>query len=453
MRADERGVAIATVALLGFAVVMITTVMTLRGTRQLRNTSSDAQWEQSLHVAEAGLDDIIVKVEADQTFSTGEFVPGFDDGDAERAWAIAIADGLDSADLLSTPEGEYATIVPLNEQSIYSVGFAPNRESVERRVRVVRISYTRVPGVVPWKAERAFLTGGNLYVTGNPTAFEARSNVHANGHATISGSPTLQDACFSAAAGATISGNLNDHAACPDPGGQEAVFIPDIEPRDFWHLSEFDLCPDGAVRAGPRHPMGDSTSGEPCTGTMLEVDAAASPYLGWGFTGIDAFGAAQWRYGTNVENHGAYYVYHGSATIPSGPGTSTNPWRLSLVVEPVGDCPAHVGGDIVLTGAAVVTPYDTAGTFMVAGRDVIWDGNGRLKEPGIIAAVEQIALVGNPQIQGSFVAEDACDSPDDSLDASEVAGNPKFELLGPLETIWGYEDSEGAVEVVGWDEL
>ncbi|MDX1690155.1 MAG: hypothetical protein R3290_03925 [Acidimicrobiia bacterium] len=456
LRDDDRGVAIATVALLGLAVVMMTSVMTLRGTRQVNNTSSDGQWEQSLHVAEAGLADVITDVKADDTYTTGQILPTFDDADAERAWAVQVADGLPSADLITTPEGEYAVIVPAGEQVIYSVGFTPARDAAERRVRTVRVTYERIPGALPYYAAKAFVTNGHLSISGSPTAFESNADVHANGDLDVSGNPTTHDACLTASGLATVDGNVNDHASCEGPSYQPLEVVPDIVPRDFWPSSEYDLCPNGEVRAGPAYggAFAADPNDAPCTGDILEADAGASPYLGWQYLGYSSIDGHVWEYGTNVENHGSYYVFQGSASIPTGPGTNTNPWRISLVAEAEGACDAHVGGDIVLTGAAVVTPHETAGTlFMIAGRDVVWDGNGRLKEKGIIGAVEQIAIIGNPVVLGSFIAAEACDTAGDLVDVSEIAGNPKFELDGEVETIWEYVGSEGSVAVVAWDEL
>jgi hypothetical protein len=455
LHTDDRGMAIATVALLGLAVVMVTSIMTLRGTRQVRNTSSDAQWEQALHVAEAGLDYALVVVKINSDYTTGEIVPSFDDPDAERAWAVTAADAQLEADLGETPEGDYAIVMPLNDQVIYSVGFAPSRDAIDRRVRVVRVSYARVPGSTQWRADRAFVTNRDLTITGNPVAFEARANVHANGHITVSGNPTVHDACLSSSDGATVIGNLNDHPACPWPGDQETSHIPVIDPRDFWSLSEYDLCPAGVVRAGPAHgSFGASAASEPCTGSVLEADAATSPYLGWEYQGSDPVDGERWVYDTNVENHGSFYIFQGSAWLPTGPGTNTNPWYVSLFVEAAGGCPANVGGDIVLSGAAVLAPATGAGSmFMVAGRDIHWNGNGRLKAPGVIAAAEQVSIVGNPQVEGSFIASEACDTEGDGMDASAITGNPVFELDGPIGTTWEDVGSEGSVAVVAWDEL
>lgn len=455
LRNDERGMAIATVALLGLAVVMVTSMMILRGTRQVRNTSSDAQWEQALHVAEAGLDYALVVVKIDRDFTTGEIVPTFDDPDAERSWAVTAADARGDGDLGDLPEGQYAIVMPTNEQVVYSVGFAPSRDAIDRRVRVVRASYTRIPGTTRWLADRAFLTNQDLTISGSPVAFEARANVHANGDMTVSGNPTTHDACLSASGLAHVSGNLNDHPACPWPGGQDIVDIPDIDPRQFWKVSEYDLCPGGLVTAGPAHAsFGASAGDEPCTGSILEGDAGSSPYLGWEYRGTDPIDGEVWVYVTNVENHGAFYVYQGSVSVPTGPGTQTNPWYLTLAAEAGGECDAHVGGDIDLSGAAVLAPASGAGSmFMVAGRDILWNGNGRLLSPGVIAAVEQVAIFGNPQVEGSYIAAEACDTEGDSLDESVIAGNPKFELAGPIETQWEFIGSEGSVAVVSWDEL
>ena len=75
---DERGAAVAMILLIGSVLVVLTGVIVTRGVRQVGNTAGDADWEQSLNVAEAGMEFAINSLNNDGDFTTGETVPAFD---------------------------------------------------------------------------------------------------------------------------------------------------------------------------------------------------------------------------------------------------------------------------------------------------------------------------------------------------------------------------------------
>ena len=460
---DDRGIAMAATLMIGSVLVLLSSIMVLRSMRQIDQTASDIDFEQALHVAESALADGLDRVDVDPTYDTGETSPSsFADNDVERLWAVAVAGGASISRVMAGPEGEYVVVKPANAEVIYAVGFAPSRAAIGRRTRVVRAILDTVRGVVSFEATISFLTEGDLSITGNPTFHGGSASVHANGSVDVSGNPRLHDGCLTSSDGATVTGNINEPSSCPaDSWDQPEKEVPAVDPRDFWHLAEYDLCPGGEVRAGPSHAtLGGTAGSAPCTtGLVLDADAS-SPYLGWRFTGCcDSGEWATWEYDSNVANDGAFYAYQGTVRVTSGPGTNNNPWNVLIAAEARAVCPNLAGGDVFLPGSMVMAPY-TAGTahagnqhVIVAGRDVDWTGNGRLKIPGIVAAHEQIRIDLNPQVEGSFIAEDACESVLDSVDANEISGQPTFELEGPVDTFWDSVILEDFLYVAGWDEL
>jgi len=464
IRDDERGVAMAIVLMIGVILVLLSTIMITRGFRQLGNTANNRNWDQSLSVAESGLEVGLVAIDDDFDWDTGEVIPLSVIGtESERGWAVAAADARPAEDVESTPEGEFVVVKPSNRDLLFSVAYVPSREAAERRVRVVRAALSFQPTSNSWSLDMAFLTDMDLDISGNPTFHGNAASGHSNGHVTVPGNPTFHDGCLTASDGGTISGNVNDHSDCPDdPYNQPEEFVPDIVAGDFWHMSEYDMCPDGKVRAGPAHPdFFDTVGTAPCTtGHILEDDAMADPFNGWKFEGCcDSKLNAKWDLSDGTAIDGAYYFFEGSPNVSGSPGTNNSPWHVLIVAESKGSCPANVGGDFTTSGSVVIAPYTGQpvhsgnNVAVIAERDVEWSGAGRLKVPGIVGAGEQIKISGNPQIEGAFIAQSECDSPDDNVDANQITGNPTFTLTGPLETIWVTEQGPPMLEVAGWDEL
>lgn len=462
---DESGVALAIVMLLGSILVLISVVIVNRAARQVGTVNSDTRWDQALHVAESGIDVGLVSLEGNESWTTGETVPAGKLGSSDEGdWAVEVADARAASTLGVTPEGEYAVIKPSNAAVIYGVGFVPSRDAIGRRVRVVRVTLDQSPASITYQANRSFLTNEELEIIGNPTFHGVAASAHSNANVTVPGNPTFQDGCLTASTGGTVTGNLNVHASCPSTSTrftQPTQYVPEIVPRNQWGLSEYDMCPDGKVRAGPGHPTLGATAGTaPCTTGTILSQSATTPYRGWKYTGCcSATEGAGWTYDTNTAYDGAYYFYQGTVRIPNSPGTNNNPWMVTIIAEASGSCPNNVGGDVFLSGSMALAPY-TAGSkhsgngfAVLSGRDVDWSGNGKLLAPGVVAAREQISIGGNVDVDGAFIAEGKCNTATSTIQKNSISGNPTFRLDGPIGTGWTILTGQGGLAIVGWDEL
>jgi hypothetical protein len=454
VRAEDQGLAVPLVALLGLAVVMLTSVVAARALRQGGTTAGDAVWEQALHVAESGLDDALVRMHDEPGYTTGEIMPdGFTDQGAARAWVVAAADARPSGEVISTPDGEYAIVRPANAAAVFSVAFVPSRDDPNRRTRVVHAMIGRAVVNGAWMARYAVLSGGYLGLNGNPTVVSgATVGVHTNEFLDIRGSVVVEG-CLSASDGSQVIGSMSQDPGCGAPGVQAPVEIPVVDVHSFWEFSEYDLCPSGTVKAGPAHPTHGNTVGNaPCTGATLSADAGATPYRGWSFQGCcDDRLEARWSYGSPGSYDGVYYIHQGSAEITSSPGSIYDPWLITLLVSGKGSCPGITGGDISIGGSPAMAPYgDTENLLLAAGRDIDISGSPILT--GLIAAHEQIDSSGGAEgHEAALLSELACDSVDDWIDVTEISGNLTITNTGPVST--PFPGSEDIPVVAGWGEL
>jgi hypothetical protein len=449
----EGGMAVVAVVFLGLALMLLTAVVSVRSLRQTGNTRSDGRWEQALQTAEAGLDYGLALTNTDAGFNTGETIPDdFSGPEAVRAWVVAAADARPSAGVATTSDGQYVIVRPVNSTAVYAVGFVPDRAAVGRRVRVVRARLGSAELVGGWKARYAILTGGPIQFIGNPLILSGSAvGVHSNGYLQVGGSSFIEG-CMSSSGGAKVTGSVVQDPSCQPPGTQAVVQIPVIDPRQLWHTSHYDLCPDGKVRAGPAHPTSGFTAGSaPCTGIVVASSPATVAFRGWKFLGVDARLEARWQQTSGTPYEGVYYVHQGSADLASNTGSSANPWRVTLLVAGKGSCPAITGGDVSISGSPVMRPYPGSSSLLVAaGRDL--DLSGNPDTGGILAAHEQVESTGNTTVhEGTFLAEDACDSPNDYTDINYIAGNTTVDNTGPLSSPFGGSIVQPVV--VAWDEL
>ena len=156
LRRGEEGFAIAAVLVLGACLIALSSVVVLRGTRAVGNTSGDARWERALAAAESGLEVGLQALEVDATFSTMDDYPdSFDSPEAERDWVVATADGVPSNEVGHGPAGHYVVVKPAGVNLLYAVGYSPSREAFGGRTRVVRIGYEL--HAVEWTLEYALL--------------------------------------------------------------------------------------------------------------------------------------------------------------------------------------------------------------------------------------------------------------------------------------------------------
>lgn len=445
--------ALAAVLILGLAVVMLSSVVVVRSLGQSGATLSDAVWEQALQVAESGLDEGLVAVSADESYSTGEILPGSFEGNEEaRAWMVAAADARSADQVRTTPLGEYVIVRPSNTEMVFAVGYVPGRAVETRRVRVVgaRLGEATING--SWLARYALLTGDRLEMSGNPTLVSGVTvGVHTNGFLDVRGS-VFVDGCLSASDGALVTGSMGQEPGCSNPGIQAPVEIPVVDVTGFWYLSQYDLCPQGRVKAGPGHPTHGNTVGNaPCTGSTLEVDARTNPYRGWRYEGYDEKLGADWTYTLQAAYDGVYYVHRGSVDLASSPGSIADPWEVTVVTEGIGACPDIIGGDVEISGSPSMAPHPEARNLLIgAGRDLSISGGPNLT--GLIAVHEQIQNQGDPTgVESAWLAEGACDSGNDWVDVTDVAGNASITNSGPIAS--PFAGSNTVPVVMAWGEL
>jgi hypothetical protein len=463
LRDDERGVAFGTVLVISGILTFVVVTIVMRTVQQANTVAQDVRWEQSLNVAETG---IAVALDEIETGNWGPFVSvnskGDFDGMSERDWAIGKADAVSSPrKLASDPGGEYVILRDTQEDVIYSIGFAPSRASTNRRVRVVYMAYDEnaVAGGSGFTTTYSLLTDGEVSFSGYVTWTGEAASMHANGHITISGTTDLEDGmCLTGSSGISNGGDLIQSAECQTPGTQPTVDIPVVNPRDYWHLSEWDMCPDGSVRAGPSHEnYGDTVGTQPCTGHIFTNDAS-TPYRAWKFTGCcDSKRWAGWDYDSELANDGVYYFYQGSVVI----GKSVPPgWDVTVIAEARNSCSNLVAGDITISGNPSMAPFQARSVdpnntmVLVAGRDLEWSGDGETLREGVLLVKEQLKINGNPSLSGPQIVEDACDSAEDNIQATEISGNPVFTYSGGFSTIIPGPGSGGTgLAVLRWAEL
>ena len=436
-----------------FAVAAIVMTRNFSDYNQVR---SDRRFEQAIQVADSGVDHALFKVGANPSYTTGETLPaeymGPDvDRAAEEVWVL---DNVVGNPLVTTPEGQWAVIRPINADVIYSVGYVPTQAN-PYKVRVIRAAYDYAPFV----PSTAILTNGDLQLGGNATITGAGGSVHANGNVTVTGGTVTVEG-YESAAGSCVGCNAH-----PDSGGGKPPReVPLIDPRENYALSEYDLCPTGDIRTGPSYAVPDgnppNASGTPCGGTILP-----GVYRGWTYQGSDNIKGAKWKYNDQTPYDGVYYIYQGSAEIAANPGTPAVPWNVTIFAEAIsssgeepGHCdslPQHVGGDINAAGGGDVRPNSKAHPLhLIAGRDLQMHGTPGNAWEGVYAAHEQFELTGNVEINGVIIANDYCDTvvpPPGSPVAQNiinVGGSASLNYDGNLEVPLGRR-----VRTTHWNEI
>ncbi|HVE76585.1 MAG TPA: hypothetical protein VND22_07460 [Actinomycetota bacterium] len=465
-----------------FAVVLaVLTSTSINGLRQVRR---ERQSEQSLHVADSGIDHTLFKLTQNRTatvdghtpttWNTGEQLPSsaFADVPSEKAWAVGLANAAPASRVIKTAEGEWVVIKPKDASGnptsvIYSVGFVPTRAN-PARTRVVRSEYD-FAGFSP---SAAVLTDGSLEISGSLDITGANGSAHANGNITGSGSGA-DVAGYLSAVGTYTPGGVNVGNTALSGGGMPPKEVPLVEPRDFYQFSQYDLCPNGQVKAGPAYSAGpgantvvDASDTQnpkrllPCGGPTL---LGTNNYRGWDFAGSSIDGGitlGRWRYNDNTAYDGVYYLYRGSADISGNPGEDASPWLASIIAEPYftgaenhSNCsPGHKAGDIDMSGGPDLRYSDLAApvTF-IAGRDLSFRGNGSASAVGAFLVHEQFDISGNATIDGVVIANDLCNttgSPVDQGRLSTLTGTGGINYNGGLELPIGV-----VARITSWLEL
>ncbi|MFQ5947845.1 MAG: hypothetical protein ACE5KX_03175 [Acidimicrobiia bacterium] len=200
---DERGMAIASVALLGAFLILVSLVTAARGLRQTNFTQTDARWEEGFFVAESGLDYALVALDQDSTYNTGESVAAL--GSRDDIITVALAKPV--ADLVTTPEGDFVVLKPSDDDVIYAVGFTPSRSDPNHKVRVVRAEYMITLVTLPDGAASA---KGDITFSGEASTQTVPSSEHT--------ASVYTNGDFTGGGDVSIDGGV-EAAGTVDPGG------------------------------------------------------------------------------------------------------------------------------------------------------------------------------------------------------------------------------------------
>ena len=446
---DDAGIGVLAVIMFGAALSLVTAMVMSRGAAQFGNAAADSCWEAALDGAESALNWGAAQVDADHSFATDSYVPSSFVGTSdERAAAVDAADLAAETAVLQFSESEGVFLRGAGSTVLYGVGYCDGRDDESRRVRVVRSILGSAQIVsMPWDASYAFLSGADLTISGNPELGNPEvfgnnaASAHANDHMSVSGNVTFWTGCVTSAGGGEVGSNVKIYGFCPDPSerfDQPLKDIPEIIPEDLWYLSEYDMCPGGIVRAGPAHPtLGGTAGAAPCT-TGQEL--ATGSYRSFDHQTTSG-GIATWNRTAGTKYDGSYYFHHGSVSLSGNAGTEADLWRLLIIASSSGECPNNLGGDISTSGNLRMATYQPStalepnNLLLIAGRDIVASGNGKiLYSAAVIAAHEQILYTGNVSVEGSFVAQEACDSAGSPLSESSVLGNAVIVTEGSLAT-------------------
>ena len=447
---DERGIAMIIVILIAAILFVLTTIVAARSITDFNRVSGDQRNEQSLFVAEAGMNRTLYKILADQTYNTGEAAPAsFASEAAEQAWVIAAA--ADNS-LGTIPEGQWVSVRPANSRIVYSVGYVPTR-AAPTDTRIIRAEYdfAKFAGIL------SVLSHGDVRFSSRPDIFGSHGSVHTNGDLQATG-PGSVEGYLSASGSYTVSGAYTIGDPGNSGGGKPVKTIPVLSPREDYFMSEYDLCPSAQVRTGPSYsgPEPRNASGVPCQGTLLGMGTSTG-FRGWAHRGISASAGNLWEYNSPTAFDGVYYVYQGSATIKSSTGTEDFPWSVTVFAEATAagsepnHCP-HVGGDIIVERDPWVRAHDKGFPILfAAGRDVIVATNSLEDEfnlEGVIAAHEQFEVRGMTGIEGSLLSNGYCSSPGSPVPANLISGDATISTEDETDIPFGQK-----IRITHWSEF
>ncbi|MBW3663976.1 MAG: hypothetical protein KY469_12815 [Actinobacteria bacterium] len=494
---NEDGVALF-MALLGVIVLSgLAILFTSRAITESRQTGSERDFENAIHVAEAGVDHVIVDLNDDDELVTsfGGSPHHYDadgDGDADSAdltatqdqetqWAVDVA--RTSCTLVSTQsDGEACGIRPQLDDGtalpwVFGVGFVPDRANPVK-TRVIKIEWDK--GF--FSPQQAILTNGNLNFGGDICGVSA--DVHSNGTVTLSGGA---DTTSCADPDGNVTGSdgyvpAGGSATGPDSGHTpDTVFtLPPISARSVrddevtTHQDEwYELCYDASGVGTVRRPYTEDGAGTrtivaPCQGDILWTEGQSAHFRGWRLeadSGNPPRGAPEhWRAGGGAFTleDGVYYVHELNASVE---GNISGTPQLTVLADGKGDinpgerpdtgsgCTLNGrdDGNIFVTGLGGGDLNPLLKDLMyLADRDIVIAGNSSSEINGVLAAHEQIDAGGTAAYTGALLAEDACNTSSfgSPVDVNSVGGNFQLthngDLLLPLDSV---------VRITAWNEI
>lgn len=389
----EDGVALifalfATLILAGLAVVLVS-----RSVAQSRATGHEQRNEAAIHVAEAGLDDLIEVLNVtwetlssydsdgddvpDTThvypFPTDPLDPAYPTEAEERQWAIDVA--RNTCDLVEIPGvgltcGIRPQVGGVEGNIMYGVGFV-NMGTATEQVRVVKIRIAKSS----FQMAKAILTNGDVDPL-NSKICGTHADVHSNGDLDVQSNADLiscadPDGKITATGQIGITGSppvspkvykectaTYTHEKCSQENVGYTEFVPSIDARELYDEWVDDvkakegeagdanpdtatdnaviwsnLCPNGTAR---RPYTATGTIVPPCHSTAAILWPVGAPpsvtHNGW------SFGPQGWSAGggnnASALQDGIYYVFEKNAQISGNIGRDA---KISVLMDAVGD--------------------------------------------------------------------------------------------------------------------
>jgi len=397
---DERGMALPLALLALLVLVAQSSALLVIGSSEIQIAANLRGSTQAQFLAEAGLEDAFNTLRTTPTLLTTN-VPA----------SMTTLAGLSGPGTAVQSFGSYSVQYQSAGANTVLVVATGTAGAAQRVLRATLSSQ--------FTASDAFLTNGDLEISGNPTFNGACGTAHTNKDLEISGSPSLTTP---ATATGTYEGN-----STYGQGGQPKKTVPTINPASFLTAAQQTLPANQIYQMTSLLGLiGEVLDGN---GNLLALLLPGDSYRGWEFK----LGTPRWDYNSNTNYDGTYYL-QGDVKVSGSPGSSATPWNTTLIAT----------GNITVSGNATVTSH-LKDTFLVAGLDITISGSPTQNTSGIIAAHEQIKISGNPTIKGYVVAENATATSNTVTDDT-LTGNLTITfdcgltppLQGPLQFLaWG----------------
>lgn len=487
----------------GFALILviatvgiILSFVTIVGVVAIRSQHSSTQhtsFEQSLAVAEYGLNQGLSRVDATYAASPGaDYTSPASGADCNaatvhwgdlspatgtaastnerlwaREWLLQIATKPGCLRSATKPAAQYVLMKPAGRQTVYAMSFVPSFAAANAQSRLLKAEYI----FAPYKPSEAVLTNGDLTLDSSTTVTTASSGasslagVHSNGSISVQGNPSVGGLVSSTG---TSTGTSNKFSA--NPGGAISTtpveLVPVVSALQVYLRDEplyvtnasstwYDLCADGKARA--------PSSGGPCqSGAMVLGDYSNGGLFNnsWSFQPAGSSScptaAPCWLAGKNMPD-GVYFVNGADVAMASGLGnTSTSHATIIAAAQTEGQCP-DVGGNIIWDHTNIATPA-LSGLFMLADADLQTgsnfsagsdDGHGHVVSGAFIAGDQINMQTSSNGAFGSVIAGDQCKAAGTPVSANEIKNPSVYFDPGASAPISGVLDTTLWLEYTG----
>lgn len=370
-RNDKGFITLATLITVSILVILgatFTSIVTL----EMRNTARQVDRKQAFYIAEAGiargwnvlkstvnglqsLDGILVGSDGEANTA--------DDGILSFGASEDFSDGSYSVKVIDNEDGDGNDNI--DSDDIVIISSTGSIGDIEKTIKVRFVVLTFV-------LKQAVVAGGDFNISGNPCIHGSHGGVYTTANLTISGNA---DIAKDAAASGNVVVTGNPTIGGDILAGVPPVSIPSINPDFYKPEADYELRNNGDVF------------------DVSNQQTISNPesFNGW------TYDENEWSFSSDEEVDGTYYV-EGNTKISGSPGTSTEPWNVTIICT----------DSIEISGTPQMQP-DVTDLLLVAGGDIKITGNPDQLYEGAILTHEQIHISGNVSLNGGIVVEDATD--------------------------------------------